>query len=68
MERHPNADLLHAIADGKTIQRYVHDTNEWIEVSNPLEALIEGLMLRVGETYMNINGFKVPSPIEAPPK
>lgn len=66
MAGHPNAELLIAIANGKTIQQYVKDTNEWVNINNPLVALIDGYDLRIGESTITINGISVPHPEEKP--
>lgn len=66
MNPHPNSEVLMAIAVGKTIERYVKDTDEWVNVSNPLEALVEGHHLRIGESFITINGIKICPPETKP--
>jgi hypothetical protein len=64
MSKHPNAEMLIAIANGYTIQRYDPENNEWVNTSDPLPLLSEGIPLRVSPIL--VNNFNIPSPVRTP--
>jgi hypothetical protein len=73
MEKHKHSEILHAYADGKTIQmRSIkeYDDNEWWEPSDILEFINDDQHeFRVKPSIIIINGIEVPEPLrDAPPK
>lgn len=66
---HPQADILRAIADGKTIQvRAAFDPEDgWDDSVMPLKFIgVDGYCLRIKSETININGHEVPCPVMEP--
>lgn len=62
--QHTQADILIAIAHGKTIQRfYPIMGGVWDDSVTPLSDVIENQKLRIKPTTININGHEVPHPV-----
>lgn len=71
MTPHPQADILRAIADGKTIEvkELIDNENAWEEVCNPWNFILhKDYELRIKPALININGHEVPEPVREPLK
>lgn len=70
MKEHPQAEILRAIADGKTVQmrNAVNlEDNEWWEPSDALGYINSGKHeFRVKPETITINGHEVPCPVREP--
>ena len=71
-KKHPFAEILHAIADGKEIQ-FLDDQNNW-HLKNPclvFDDIVAGRFnpnrYRVKPNVIHINGHEVPEPIKEIP-
>jgi len=63
---HPKADILRAIADGKTIEGRLHNT-DWEVLALPLLAVEKSEWeLRIKPETMSINGHEFPAPVREP--
>lgn len=69
MTPHPQADILRAIADGKTVQITIGTTDfaDLTEVE-AIKYLFQGLNLRVKPETIDINGHAVAPPVREPLK
>lgn len=69
---HPKADILRAIADGKTVQMRstsAHEDNEWWEPGDILQYINDGHHeFRIKPETMSINGHEFPMPAREPLK
>lgn len=67
---HPQADILRAIADGKTVQMRstsAYEANEWWEPGDILRYINDGHHeFRIKPETININGHEVPAPVQEP--
>ena len=64
---HPQAEILRAIADGKTIQRfYPIRGGIWVDSVTPLSDVIQNERIRIKPDTVNINSHKVPCPVMEP--
>jgi len=71
MTPHPQADILIAIAHGKTVQmRRKKHAEEWRTPENPLcflgDSCVDGYEWRVKPETITINGHEVPCPVREP--
>lgn len=72
MKEHPQADILRAIADGKTVQMRStknYDDNEWWEPTDVLGYInSDKHEFRIKPETMSINGHEFPIPVRWPLK
>lgn len=65
---HPKADILRAIADGKTIEGRLHNT-DWEVLALPLLAVEKSEWeLRIKPETMSLAGHEFPAPVREPLK
>lgn len=72
---HPHAEVLRAIADGVPLSEFeVYHTawrqDEWQPLLDWCSSTLKGEMTNVRRKpqYIMVNGFKVPKPLDVPPK
>lgn len=69
MKQHPQAEILRAIADGKTVQmrNALRGSQVWTDEPTPFEYLSDDRFeWRVKPETININGHEVPRPVREP--
>lgn len=69
MKPHPQADILRAIADGKTIQAQHRSVKIWEDLEKPLTFIgYAEYELRIKPETMNLAGHEFPAPVSEPLK
>lgn len=66
MTPHPQAEILRAIADGKTIERFVRPLNVWLEAGVKCVGNYPQGTFRIKPETMSINGHEFPEPVREP--
>lgn len=67
MKEHPQAEILRAIADGKTVQR-LKDRGLWVDASLNCLCNYPTGSFRIKPETITINGHEVPAPVREPLK
>lgn len=70
MKEHPQAEILRAIAYGKTVQFRYSTSSPWEDSENALRVIVNNPdgEFRIMPETININGFEVPCPVREPLK